>query len=74
MQETKGLRIRIEGLPLRARKLNPDELRAVFGGCDWNGAVCTDNNSCCSLKCGGGRDVVQADGSIKEVTPNTCHS
>ena len=30
--EERGLRIEIEELPLRARKLNPDELVAVFGG------------------------------------------
>ena len=33
MQKTHGLRIKLDGLPLRARKLNPDELGAVFGGC-----------------------------------------
>ena len=73
MQETKGLRIKIDRLPLRPKKLNPDELRAVFGGCDGGGAVCADNNSCCPfLKCKGGVDSVQPDGSIREVIPNRC--
>ena len=72
MQETKRLRIKIDGLPLRARKLNPDELGAVFGGCDANGAECSADKGCCSLHCGGGMDAVQADGSVKSVRPNTC--
>jgi hypothetical protein len=44
--------VRIEELPPRARKLHPDELSKVFGGCGADGQRCGFSQDCCSGKCG----------------------
>ena len=48
MEERKELKIKIEELPLRAKKLNPDELPAVFGGCNSQYNVCISLSDCCN--------------------------
>lgn len=44
--------IQIAELPLRAKKLHPNELRDVFGGCGGSGQFCDRDKDCCSQKCG----------------------
>ncbi len=40
-------KIRLIDLPYRAKKLNPEELTNVFGGCLTHGQFCIANSDCC---------------------------
>jgi hypothetical protein len=43
-------RINLTNLPLRARKLNRDEIRNVFGGCLSAGMIiCFGDSDCCPM-------------------------
>lgn len=52
MRKTLAIEIS-KDLPPRARQLHPDELEAVFGGCNESGwdSWCAGNSDCCSGKC-----------------------
>lgn len=49
---TRELVIELKDLPSRARQLEPDELRKVFGGCNGHRESCEKSSDCCSNECG----------------------
>ena len=58
MNDRSKIRITLEPLPPRSRKLDPQELSKVFGGCKPRYDPCFQNKDCCEEFClnqGGGR-------------------
>lgn len=45
------MRIEIEELPARTRRLNLEDLRNVFGSCYEDGEGCNKPEDCCSGNC-----------------------
>lgn len=45
----RNVRIEITDLPSRARQLNPEEVRHVFGGCSGRNEYCQMTSDCCQI-------------------------
>jgi len=49
MKNEKKLVLELNELPLRAEKLDPEKIQAVFGGCVEDGGLCVSYKDCCDI-------------------------